>query len=77
MTFYFYSNTTPTELQISKVHEIFRFYDTGIKISYEATYADEIRINITPFQEIFLIDVLMRIQTRLKDIFDNCSLFVR
>lgn len=76
MTFYFYSNTTPTDLQISKVHEIFGFYDIGIKISYEATYADEIRIDITPLQEIFLIDVL-RIQTRLKDIFDNCLLFVR
>lgn len=77
MTFYFYSKNTPTQLQFSKVHEIFNFYDTGIKITYEATYADEIRINITPFQEIFLIDVLMRIQTRLKEIFDNCNLFVK
>lgn len=77
MTFYFYTSNAPTKLQISKVEEIFRYFDTGVKISYEATYADEIRINIIPFQEIFLIDVLMRIQLRLKDIFDTCSLFVK
>lgn len=77
MTFYFYSSNTPTERQISKVEEIFRYFDTGVKISYEPTYADEIRINIIPFQEIFLIDVLMRIQARLTEVFDKCSLFVK